>query len=119
MRFEREKSNNVPGAWNLYLFKRFKSNDLKSRILPLVIYTIRFFIPMDDVTVTQWQRNNLNSCSVQPSHPRKPQLGQSPNWDKCLCHVEDESGTLTNFPEKVGLHFNRAQRDGKMLCGPR
>ena len=45
------------------------------------------------------------SSSVQPSHPRKRQLGQSPNWDKCLCHVEDESGTLTNFSGKSWLTF--------------
>ena len=42
---------------------------------------------------------------VQPSESRKHQLRQSPSWDKCLCHVQDESGTLTNFSEKSWLRF--------------
>ena len=52
---------------------------------------------MDDVTVRQWQRNNLL--------PQFNHRIQSPNWDKCLCHVEDESGTLTNFSGKSWLTF--------------
>ena len=45
------------------------------------------------------------SSLVQPSQSRKRQLRQPPNWDKCLCHVQDESGTLTNFSEKSWLRF--------------
>ena len=45
------------------------------------------------------------SSLVQPSQSTKHQLRQSPSWDKCLCHVQDESGTLTNFSEKSWLRF--------------
>lgn len=45
------------------------------------------------------------SSLVQPSQSRKHQLRQSPSWDKCLCHVQDESGTLTNFSDKSWLRF--------------
>ena len=45
------------------------------------------------------------SSLVQPSESRKHQLRQSPSWDKCLCHVQDESGSLTNFSEKSWLRF--------------
>ena len=45
------------------------------------------------------------SSLVQPSQSRKHQLRQSPSWDKCLCHVLDESGTLTNFSEISWLRF--------------
>ena len=45
------------------------------------------------------------SSLVQPSQSRKHQLRQSPSWDKCLRHVQDESGTLTNFSEKSWPRF--------------
>ena len=45
------------------------------------------------------------SSLVQPSQCRKHQLRQSPSWNKCLCHVQDESGALTNFSEKSWLRF--------------
>ena len=45
------------------------------------------------------------SSLVQPSQSRKHQLRQFPIRDKCLCHVQDELGTLTNFSEKRWLRF--------------
>ena len=45
------------------------------------------------------------SSLMQPSQCRKHQLRQSPSWNKCLCHVQDESGALTNFSEKSWLRF--------------
>ena len=45
------------------------------------------------------------SSLAQPSKSRKHQLRQSPSWDKCLRHVQGESGTLTNFYEKSWLRF--------------
>ena len=53
------------------------------------------------------------SSSVQPSHSRKRQLRQPPNWDKCLCHVQDKSGTLTNFSEKSWLRFEACAKRRK------
>ena len=45
------------------------------------------------------------SSLVQPSESRKHQLRQSPSWDKCLCHVQDESGTLYIFSGQSWLRF--------------
>ena len=53
------------------------------------------------------------STSVKYSNSRKRQLQQPPNWDKCLCHVQDASGTLTNFSEKSWLRFQACARRRK------
>ena len=45
------------------------------------------------------------SSLVQPSQCRKHQFRQSPSWDKCLCHVQDESQALPNFSEKSWQRF--------------